>query len=83
MLRQVCGRCHEESLVATEETCRRGLGRSKAMFVAFARALCASGETKGAVPLQKRTLREVRADLGPVQLRRAQLGSWSMVLERH
>ena len=39
--------------------------------VAFARALCASGETKGAVQLQKRTLREVRADLGPLQLRRA------------
>ncbi|CAK9023103.1 Kinesin light chain 1 (KLC 1) [Durusdinium trenchii] len=50
VLRQVYGRCHEESLMATEEMCR---------------ALCAeSGPTDVAVQLQKRALREVRADLG-------------------
>eukprot|EP00435_Cladocopium_sp_Y103_P036803 s1780_g9.t1 len=49
VLRQVCGRCHEESLMATEET---------------SRALCAFGATDGAIELQKRTLQEVRADLG-------------------
>ena len=27
VLRQVCGRCHEESLVATEETCRLSADR--------------------------------------------------------